>query len=129
MLAERFRFAAGISVVHVGFKGTQALIETAAGRVHFSIFPVGQAMPLIKEGKLLALAVNTPKRSPLLPDLPTLQELLPDFQREGSFALLAPARTPRSVVHQISREVARIAVTKLIADGRIHPGRIEEVVA
>jgi tripartite-type tricarboxylate transporter receptor subunit TctC len=106
--AERFRFASGINTVHVAFKGTQALIETAAGRVHYCIFPVGQAMPLIKQGKLLALAVNTPERSPLLPDLPTVAESVPNFEREGSYALLAPARTPRSIVHRISREAARI---------------------
>ena len=108
MNAEKFRFASGIHTMHVAFKGAQALIETVAGRVHYCIFPVVQSMPLIKEGRLLALAVNTPQRSPLLRELPTIGELVPGFERDGSFALLAPARTPRPVVHEISQEIARI---------------------
>ena len=58
---------------------------------------------------MLALAVTTPQRSPVLPDVPALAETLPDFKRpETSSGLLAPAGTPRPVLNQISKEVARI---------------------
>ena len=67
------------------------------------------ALPFIKDGKLLALAVTTPQRSPVLPDVPALAETLPEFKRpEISYGLLAPAGTPRPILNQISKEVARI---------------------
>ena len=63
----------------------------------------------IRDGKLLALAVTTPQCSPLLPDVPALAEMLPELKRpESSNGLLAPAGTPRPILHQISKEVARI---------------------
>jgi tripartite-type tricarboxylate transporter receptor subunit TctC len=65
-------------------------------------------MPFIKDGRLLALAVNTPKRSPQLPDVPAMAEILPEFERDAAHALVAPARTPRAIVHKISRDVARV---------------------
>ena len=107
--AERFRFAAGIKAVHVGFKGTpDALLEVVAGRVHFCIVGVGSALPFIKDGRLLALAVSTPQRSPLLPDVPAMDEVLSGFGRDGSHSLFAPAGTPRPIRDKISKEVARI---------------------
>ncbi len=109
MNAERFRFAAGINTVHVGFKGQpEMLIEILAGRVHFGFPSLGPALPFIKDGRLLALAVITPQRSPLLPDVPTMAEVLPGYERDATHALLAPAKTPRHIVNQISKDVARI---------------------
>lgn len=107
--AEQFRFAAGIKAVHVGFKGTpDALIEVLGGRVHYCIVGLGAALPFIKDGRLVALAVSTPERSPLLPSVPAMAEVLPGFGREGSHSLLAPAGTPRPILNQISKEVGRI---------------------
>jgi tripartite-type tricarboxylate transporter receptor subunit TctC len=109
MDAERFRFAAGIKATHVGFKSApEALVEVLAGRVHYSVPGLGSVLPLLKEGKLVALAVLTPQRSPLLPDVPAMEEVISGFERDGSYGLYAPARTPRRVVNQISREVGRI---------------------
>ena len=106
----RFNLAAGIKVVTVAFKGApEAIIEVLAGRAHYSTPPLTTALPLIKDGKLLALAVTAPQRSPVLPDVPAMAETLPDFTRpETSMGLLAPAGTPRPVLIQISKEVARI---------------------
>ena len=107
---ERFRLAAGIKVVNVAFKaGSEALIETLAGRTHYCFAGVAPALQFIQDGKLLALAVNAPQRLPILPDVPALAETLPDFKKpESSTGLLAPAKTPRPVLNQISKEVARI---------------------
>ena len=106
---ERFRLAAGIKVVHVGFKGaSDATLEVLAERVHYCIVGLAGALPFIKDGRLLALAVGTPRRSPLLPDVPTIVETLPDYARDGSHSLLAPAGTPRPILKQISKEVGRI---------------------
>lgn len=107
---ERVRLAAGIKVVHVGFKGTpEAAIEVLAGRVHYAILGMAVVLPFIKDGRLAALAVNTPQRSPVLPDVPALVETLPEFKRpESTPGLLAPAATPLPVRQRISNEIARI---------------------
>jgi tripartite-type tricarboxylate transporter receptor subunit TctC len=110
LAGERFRLAAEIKVLHVAFKGLpQLLVEVVTGRVHYCVCALASALPFIKDGKLSALAVNTPQRSPQLPDVPTLGDTLPGFEKsEGSIGLLAPARTSRAVVNRISREVTRI---------------------
>ena len=95
--------------MHVGFKGTpDALLEVAGGRVQYCIVGLGSALPLIREGRLLAIGVSTPKRSPLLPDVPSIAEAVPGFGREGSHALLAPAGTSMAIRNQISRDVTRV---------------------
>src|SRR4029453_9022888 len=106
----RFALAAGIKVVTVAFKGgPEATIEVMAGRTHFSSVTLFSALPFVQDGKLLALAVATPQRSPLLPEVPALAETMPDFKRpENSTALLAPAGTPRPILVQISKDVARV---------------------
>jgi tripartite-type tricarboxylate transporter receptor subunit TctC len=109
MDAERFRFAAGIKAKHVAFKATsESMIEVVAGRTHFTAVPLGPSLPLIKDGKLMALAVFTPQRSPLLPDVPAMAEVLPGYQKDGSYGLMAPARTPRPVLNLLAKEVGRI---------------------
>ncbi len=107
----RFNPAAGIKAVTVAFKGggPEATIEVMAGRTHYSSVTLFSALPFVNDGKLLALAVATPQCSPLLPEVPALAETLPEFKRpENSTALLAPAGTPRPILNQISKEVARI---------------------
>ena len=106
----RFNHIAGIKVVHVAFKGgPDAVIEVLAGRAHYHLGTMGVVLPFIKEGKLVALALTTPQRTAVLPDVPTLAETMPEFKRpETSHALLAPAGTPRAIVDQINKEVARI---------------------
>jgi len=109
MSGERFRLAAGIKVQHVGFKGaSESVLEVMAGRIHFCIQSLAAGLVLIRDGRLLALAVVTPQRSPLLPDVPAMAEVLPGYERDGSFPLLAPGGTPLTVRRQISRDVARV---------------------
>jgi tripartite-type tricarboxylate transporter receptor subunit TctC len=109
MGTERFNLAAGIRPVHVAFKGQpEMIIEVATGRVNFVIASLGASMPFIKDGRLVALAVNTPKRSPQLPDVPTLFEILPGFERDAAHAFMAPAQTPTPVVQKIAKDVARV---------------------
>jgi tripartite-type tricarboxylate transporter receptor subunit TctC len=106
----RFALAAGIKVVTVAFKGgPEAMIELLAGRTHFSSVTLFSALPFIKDGKLQGLAVATPQRSPLLPEVPALAETMPDFKRpENSTAVFAPAGTPRPILNQIAKEVSRV---------------------
>ena len=107
--AERFRHAAGLKAVHVAFKGSaDATLEVVAGRCHYVISGLMSTLPFIKDGRLVALAVVTPTRSELLPDVPTMAETFPGYKRDGSHVMLAPAGTPRPVLNQISNEVRRI---------------------
>jgi tripartite-type tricarboxylate transporter receptor subunit TctC len=101
---------AGIKVVTVAFKGsTESIIEVLAGRAHYAYVPPVPALPFIKDGRLLALGVNAPQRLRVLPEAPTLAEVLPEFKGTGnSYGLLAPARTPRPILDKISKDVARV---------------------
>jgi len=107
--AERFRMLAGIKTVHVGFKGQpEMLLEIMAGRVHYGFPGLGPALGMIQDGRLVALAVVTRNRTPLLPEVPTMAEVLPGFERDATHGLLAPAGTPRRVLVQISKDVADV---------------------
>jgi tripartite-type tricarboxylate transporter receptor subunit TctC len=109
LTAERFRMAAGIKVTHVAFKGQpEMLIEILAGRVHYGFPSLGPALGMIRDGRILALAVLTPKRSPLLPDVPAISEVFPTFRRDVTHALVAPAKTPQAIVNKVSKDVARV---------------------
>jgi len=110
LTGARFNFIAGIKVVHVAFKGgPEATIEVLAGRSHYHVGTMGVTLPFIMEGKLVALAVTSPQRAPVLPDVPALGETMSEFKRpETSHGLLAPAGTPRTILNQISKEIARI---------------------
>ena len=109
MTAERFKFTAGINTTHVAFKGQpEMLIEIIAGRIHYGFPSLGPALSFIRDGRLVALAMVTAKRTPLLPDVPVLAEVLPGFERDASHALVAPAKTPRPVLLQISQDVGRV---------------------
>jgi tripartite-type tricarboxylate transporter receptor subunit TctC len=111
--AERFASSAGINVVHVPFKGgAEAMLEVITGRVDFFFGPVALVLAQIRDGKLLALAVNTTKRSPALPDVPTLQEAgYSEAEYPIWFGLFAPARTPRAILEKVNRETLEILRT------------------
>src|SRR5262245_3335836 len=107
--STRLNMAAAIKPTHVAFKGQpELLIEIVTGRVHFGIPGLGPSLPMIKDGKLLPLAVVTPKRAPQLPDVPTVLEVLPKFERDATHGLMAPAGTPKAILEKISRDVAHV---------------------
>ena len=117
MNSERFRLAAGIKAVHVGMRSSsEATIEVVAGRVHYSMLPLGPPLPFIKDGKLLALAVANPQRLPLLPDVPAMVEVIPGYERDGAFGMLAPAGTPRAILNQISGDMGRVLTAPDVRD-------------
>ena len=104
---EKFKLAAGIDVVHVPYKGTpEALTDTMAGRVTYYFSPVSAALPFVRDGKLVALAVSTAKRSSVLPNVPTIAESgLPGFDYSLWVGMFAPAGTPPAVVEKIAKDV------------------------
>ena len=108
---EKFKLAAGIDVVHIPYKGTpEALTDTIAGRVTYFFSPISAALPFVRDGKLIALAVSTAKRSSALPSVPTVAEAgLPGFDYSLWVGLFAPAGTPPEVVDKIARDVRTVA--------------------
>jgi len=110
LAAAMFNTAAGIKCVHVPFKVIPDIYaEMLAGRIHYYVFPLPAAMPLLKDGKLRPIAVATPKRAPALPDVPTTAEAgLPQYQSDSWFGLLMPAGAPQALVNRLSADVIKI---------------------
>ena len=104
--AERFRRSAKFDAVHIGFKGApEVLNELIAGRLDFYFSPVGPALSHIQSGKLRALAIGGPKRSSVLPDVPTTLEAgYPNSDYNFWVGLFAPAKTPSDIVNRLHRE-------------------------
>jgi tripartite-type tricarboxylate transporter receptor subunit TctC len=107
--AERFLVSAGVKATHVPFGGgPAALTEVMTGRVDFCFIGISSAMPFIKDGRLLALAVSSAKRSAALPDVATTIELgFADSDYIFWNGMLAPAKTPRQIVERLHTEVQK----------------------
>ncbi|MEJ8812257.1 tripartite tricarboxylate transporter substrate binding protein [Variovorax ureilyticus] len=110
MNAEVFRLAAGLQAQHVPFRGTpEAMTEVMGGRVDWFFAPMVSALPLIKDGRLKALAVGTGKRSAVMPQTPTTVEAgVPGSEYLFWVGLFAPAKTPRPIVDRVQAEVSKI---------------------
>jgi tripartite-type tricarboxylate transporter receptor subunit TctC len=113
MSAEKFRAATGIDAVHVPFKGSpEAINETIAGRTDFFFAPLVSALPMIKAGRLQALAVATTKRSAQLPDVPTLAEAgIANSEYLFWIGMLVPVKTPREVVNRLNQATLKALAT------------------
>jgi tripartite-type tricarboxylate transporter receptor subunit TctC len=109
MNAEKFKLRAGIEAQHVPFKGTpEALTDVIGGRNDFFFAPLSSALPLIKDGKLQALAVSTPQRSPALPGVPTTVEAgVADSDYTFWVGMLAPSATPAPVLRRLHEEALK----------------------
>lgn len=106
--AERFRLAAKFEATPIPYKGpAEALTDVMTGRVDFYFCPLQPALALIREGKLVPLAVSTTTRMPELPDVPTTVEAgFADTEFNLWFGVFVPARTPSDVVERLYRETA-----------------------
>lgn len=109
LAVERLRVSAGFEAQHIPFKGAmEAFTEVMAGRVDFAFFPVTPALPLIKDGKLLPLAVSTSKRAVALPDVPTTGEAgLADSGYDFWVGLFLPAKSSRDIITKLHHETAQ----------------------
>ena len=103
LTGEMFKGMAGVKIVHVPYKGlAPALTDLVAGQVDMAFFSLGQSLPHIRSGKLRALAISSEKRSPLLPDLPTVSETVPGFVSMNWLVMFAPPGTPPAIANKIS---------------------------
>lgn len=109
---ELFKLRAGVDLIHVPFRGaTAAIPDVLAGRVHMFIGAINSLLPLIKEGKLNALAAAGARRIPSLPDVPTMAETFPGFEVGSAVGLVAPAGTPAAIVEALNRACTEIIAT------------------
>jgi tripartite-type tricarboxylate transporter receptor subunit TctC len=111
--AERFRMAAGIQAQHVPYKGgPEAITDLLGGRIDFYFCPISTALPLIRDGRVVALVVSTPTRASDLPDVPTPAEA--GFANADTivwYGVFMPSKTPRAIVDKFNAAAVKVLAT------------------
>ncbi len=110
LAAELLALKSGAKFTHIAYQGNaQATTDHIGGTLQVGFVNLPVALQFVKSGKLKPLAVTSAKRSPLLPDVPTVAEALgiPDYELTGWFGLLLPSRTPRDIVVRLQEETSR----------------------
>src|SRR5262245_332304 len=106
--AERFRMAARFEAVHIPFRGgAEAITEVLSGRADFLFTPVAIALPQIRAGNFVPLAVSSPNRAALLPDVPSVLELFPNSDYPFWIGIFMPAKTPRDIIEKFHNEAVK----------------------
>ena len=118
LFMERLRLAAGFAATHVPFRGTpEGMTELIAGRLDVYPAPALNALPLVQDNKIHALAISATKRLALMPTVPTLAEAgVPSALYNFWIGAFAPAKTPKPIVDRLNREVVAALERKDIAD-------------
>ncbi len=112
LAAEMFNTMTGVRTTHVPYKGSApGQIDLMAGQVQLGYDSMVQSLPYIKAGKMRALAVLGAKRTPLLPDVPPMNDFVPGFTLTNWFALVLPAATPADIRNRLHTEVVKILRT------------------
>lgn len=116
--------SAGVSMVHVPYRGGgPAIIDVIAGQVPLLWVAIPAAANFVKTGKLRALAVSTVKRSPLLPDVPTMAELgFKDFEVDSWYAMFVPAKTPQPIIDILHKATVKALAEPAVKDKLIAQG-------
>src|SRR6267142_667951 len=109
LAGELFKSMAKVDLVHVAYKGSApSFQDLLGGQVSLTCDSLVQALPYIRDGRLVALAVLGTTRSPLLPEVPTVGETLAGYELTNWFGLVAPAATPRAIVAKIHDDVVKV---------------------
>jgi tripartite-type tricarboxylate transporter receptor subunit TctC len=110
LAAEMLKSKAGIDIVHIPYKGISfAVPAVIAGEVQMTFSGIATGRPQVQAGRIRPLAIGGPKRSPLVPDVPTFAELgYPEVETHAWFGLFVPAGSPREAVNRIHRDVAGV---------------------
>jgi len=112
LTGELFKSATGTYVLHIPYRGTALVIpDMVTGQVHLLFDNIASAMPHIKDGRLRALAVTSSKRSPLLPDLPTVSDTVAGFESVTWFGVFGPKGLPPDVVQKLNAEINAVLRT------------------
>lgn len=107
VMVEMLKNMTGTNMVHIPYKSLY-LTDVMSGIVAVAFEPLTTAVPQIRAGKLRALAIGSSKRSPALPDVPTIAESVPGYEGDAWHGVLAPAGTPKDIVTRINTELAKI---------------------
>lgn len=109
LATELFRQMTGTELVHVPYKGIGAAIaDLLGGQIQFYIAPAAAVFPHVKAGRLRIMAVTSEQRSPAMPDLPAISELVPGYSATFWYGLGAPAGTPKKIVSSLNQAIARV---------------------
>lgn len=124
LFTELLSSTANIKLTHVPYKGAApALNDVLANQVQVAFDNIMTSLPLVKVGKLRALAVSTRQRSHVAPDIPTLDEIgVKGFDASAWFGLFAPAATPNEVINQLSRDVAETLKDPIVSEKLLQLG-------
>jgi len=134
MAVELFARAAGISLMHVPYRGgAQAITDTIGGQLPLVAVNALEVLPHVKSGKLKVLAVLSATRSAIFPDVPTIAESgFAGFEASVWYGLLAPAATPKAIVARLHAEVQKALQTPEVrarmtgVGGEVNPGTAEQ---
>jgi len=123
---ELFKVMTGTEMVHIPFKGSgAAMIDLLGGQVQLALTSAISGMPHLKTGKLRGLAVTTLKRSPVIPEFPTVAESgVPGYSVDGWYAVVLPARTPAAIVSKLNRELVRLLETPAVVEALARDGAV-----
>jgi tripartite-type tricarboxylate transporter receptor subunit TctC len=119
LATELFANMTGIKLNHVPYRSSaQAVIDLAEGRIDITFGTLGSSLPLLRDGKVKALAVSTAKRASQAPDIPTIVEAgVPGFEMSLWFALVAPANLPAAITARLNKEVNAIVSDPAVIKG------------
>jgi len=123
---ELFKVMTGTEMVHIPFKGSgAAMIDLLGGQVQLALTSAISGMPHLKTGKLRGLAVTTLKRSPVIPEFPTVAESgVPGYSVDGWYAVVLPARTSAAIVSKLNRELVRLLDTPAVVEALARDGAV-----
>jgi tripartite-type tricarboxylate transporter receptor subunit TctC len=112
LAAELFKYMANVNIQRINYKGTgPAMVGLLAGEVHLMFPGLGSVAPHMKSGKVRALAVTTPSRSKLAPELPAVNENVAGYESESLICFFAPARTPAAIIAKLNNEINHVMRT------------------
>lgn len=106
---ELFKSLAGVDMVHVPYKGTApAMTDLIAGRVQLAWSSIPTVLTHVQAGRLKMLGIGGTRRSPALPDIPTIADTLPGFELVTWYAIFAPTGTPAAIISRLNAETAKV---------------------
>lgn len=128
LAGEYFRTEAGLQMVHVPYKGVQEAVSGVAGKqLDLAFPPIALALPLIKGGRIRALAVTSPQRVPTMADTPTVAEKgYAGFDSSIWYALVAPGATPKPVMNSLAQNVLKVSAMPDVAEKLRSQGLVQE---
>jgi tripartite-type tricarboxylate transporter receptor subunit TctC len=124
LAAEMLKHMSRIQMIHVPYKGgSQAITDLIGGQISLGVIAIPTALPLINDHRLVALGVTSGKRSPVIPDVPTVAESgLAGYAVENWYGVMAPVGTPREIVTRIQEDVVKVLARQTVRSRLVNDG-------